>query len=319
MLPEKNKKGPSARFAFRLFAAAVVAMVIIIVGVKADAAVKQKGFATPDEAVNAFATAMRSNDEQALLSIFGTAAKELISSGDPVQDKQRREMFISDYDRKNSITQEGAKMVLVIGEKDWPFPIPLVKKGDQWIFDTKAGKEEILNRRIGEDELSTVQTLLAIVDAQREYALIDRDNDGLRAYAEKLRSDPGKKNGLYWETKEGEEPSPLGELVADARAEGYARTGPKQGPIPFHGYYFRLLKKQGKHAPGGAFDYVVKNKMIGGFAVVAYPAVYGSSGVMTFVVNHEGVVYEKDLGKNTAKTAKEMSSFDPDKTWKKVE
>ena len=319
MLPEKNKKGPSARFAFRLFAAAVVAMIIIIVGVKADAAVKQKGFATPDEAVNAFATAMRSNDEQALLSIFGTAAKELISSGDPVQDKQRREMFISDYDRKNSITQEGAKMVLVIGEKDWPFPIPLVKKGDQWIFDTKAGKEEILNRRIGEDELSTVQTLLAIVDAQREYALIDRDNDGLRAYAEKLRSDPGKKNGLYWETKEGEEPSPLGELVADARAEGYTRTGPKQGPIPFHGYYFRLLKKQGKHAPGGAFDYVVKNKMIGGFAVVAYPAVYGSSGVMTFVVNHEGVVYEKDLGKNTPKIAKAMTSFDPDKTWKKVE
>ena len=319
MLPEKNKKGPSARFAFRLFAAAVVAMVIIIVGVKADAAVKQKGFATPDEAVNAFATAMRSNDEQALLSIFGTAAKELISSGDPVRDKQRREMFISDYDRKNSITQEGAKMVLVVGEKDWPFPIPLVKRGDQWIFDTQAGKEEILNRRIGEDELSTVQTLLAIVDAQREYALIDRDNDGLRAYAEKLRSDPGKKNGLYWETKEGEGPSPLGELVADARAEGYTRTGPKQGPIPFHGYYFRLLKKQGKHASGGAFDYVVKNKMIGGFAVVAYPAVYGNSGVMTFMVNHEGVVYEKDLGKNTAKTAKAMTSFDPDKTWKKVE
>ena len=319
MLPEKNKKGPSARFAFRLFAAAVVAMIIIIVGVKADAAVKQKGFATPDEAVNAFATAMRSNDEQALLSIFGTAAKELISSGDPVRDKQRREMFISDYDRKNSITQEGAKTVLVIGEKDWPFPIPLVKRGDQWIFDTTAGKEEILNRRIGEDELSTVQTLLAIVDAQREYALIDRDNDGLRAYAEKLRSDPGKKNGLYWQTKEGEEPSPLGELVADARAEGYTRTGPKQGPIPFHGYYFRLLKKQGKHASGGAFDYVVKNKMIGGFAVVAYPAVYGSSGVMTFVVNHEGVVYEKDLGKNTPKIAKAMTSFDPDKTWKKVE
>jgi hypothetical protein len=319
MLPEKNKKGPSARFAFRLFAAAVVAMIIIVIGVKADATVKQKGFATPDEAVNAFATAMRSNDEQALLSIFGTGAKELISSGDPVQDKQRREMFISDYDRKNSITQEGAKMVLVIGEKDWPFPIPLVKKGDQWIFDTKAGKEEILNRRIGEDELSTVQTLLAIVDAQREYALIDRDNDGLRAYAEKLRSDPGKKNGLYWEAKEGEAPSPLGELVADARAEGYTRTGPKQGPIPFHGYYFRLLKKQGKHAPGGAFDYVVKNKMIGGFAVVAFPAVYGSSGVMTFVVNHEGVVYEKDLGKNTAKTAKAMTSFDPDQTWKKVE
>ena len=210
-------------------------------------------------------------------------------------------------------------MVLVIGEKDWPFPIPLVKKADQWIFDTKAGKEEILNRRIGENELSTVQTLLAVVDAQREYAMNDRDNDGLLEYAEKFRSDPGKKNGLYWETKEGEQPSPLGELVADARAEGYTRAGTKQSPIPFHGYYFRMLKKQGKHAAGGAFDYVVKNNMIGGFAVVAYPAVYGSSGVMTFVVNYEGVVYEKDLGKNTVKTAKAMTSFDPDKTWKKVE
>jgi hypothetical protein len=195
----------------------------------------------------------------------------------------------------------------------------LVKKGDQWIFDTKMGKEEILNRRIGENELSTVQTLLAVVDAQREYAMKDRDNDGIREYAEKFGSDPGEKNGLYWATKEGEEPSPLGELVADARAEGYRRTGPKQNPIPFHGYYFRMLKKQGKHAAGGAFDYVVKNNMIGGFGVVAYPAVYGSSGVMTFVVNHEGVVYEKDLGKNTAKTAKAMQSFDPDKTWRKVE
>ena len=228
-------------------------------------------------------------------------------------------MFISDYERKNSITQEGAKMVLVIGEKDWPFPIPLVKKADQWFFDTKAGREEILNRRIGENELSTVQTLLAIVDAQREYAMNDRDNDGLLEYAEKFKSDPGKKNGLYWETKAGEEPSPLGELVADARAEGYTRAGTKQDPVPFHGYYFRMLKKQGTHAPGGAFDYVVKNNMIGGFAVVAYPAVYGSSGVMTFMVNHEGLVYQKDLGKNTAKTAKAMTSFDPDKTWKKVE
>jgi hypothetical protein len=181
------------------------------------------------------------------------------------------------------------------------------------------GKEEILNRRIGENELSTVQTLLAIVDAQREYAMSDRDTDGIREYAEKFGSDPGKKNGLYWATTPGEEPSPLGELVADARAEGYTRTGAKQNPIPFHGYCFRMLKRQGKHATGGAFDYVVKGNMIGGFAVVAYPAIYGSSGVMTFMVNHEGVVYEKDLGKNTATTAKEMKSFDPDKTWRKVE
>jgi hypothetical protein len=319
MLPGKNIITSCARFEFRLFAATVVAMFIIFIGIQADAAVKQKGFATPDEAVKAFAAAMESNDEKELLSIFGTAAKELISSGDPVSDKQRREMFISDYNRKNKLVQEGSRMVLNVGEKDWPFPVPLVKKGDQWFFDTKAGKEEILNRRIGENELSTVQTLLAIVDAQREYAMNDRDNDGLLEYAEKFGSDPGRKNGLYWKTNPGEEPSPLGELVADARAEGYGRTGLKQGPIPFHGYYFRILKKQGKHAAGGAFDYVVKNNMIGGFAVVAYPAVYGSSGVMTFVVNHEGVVYEKDLGKNTAKTAKAMNSFDPDQTWKKAE
>jgi hypothetical protein len=319
MLPEINNTAASARYALRLFAAVLLVTISVFVGFDADAAVKQKGFATPEEAVKAFVAAMQSNDERELLSIFGPTAKELISSGDPVRDKTQREKFVGDYDRKNSITQEGAKMVLVVGEKDWPFPIPLVKKADQWIFDTKAGKEEILNRRIGENELSTVQTLLAVVDAQREYAMNDRDNDGLLEYAEKFRSDPGKKNGLYWETKEGEQPSPLGELVADARSEGYTRAGTKQNPRPFHGYYFRMLKKQGKHAAGGAFDYVVKNNMIGGFAVVAYPAVYGTSGVMTFVVNYAGIVYEKDLGKNTAKTAKAMTLFDPDQTWKKVE
>jgi hypothetical protein len=319
MLPETNNKVPSGRYAFRLFAAVLVVMISVFVGFDAGAAVKQKGFATPEEAVKAFAAAMQSNDERELLSIFGPAAKELISSGDPVRDKRQREKFISDYDRKNSIAPEGSKMVLIVGEKDWPFPIPLVKKADQWFFDTKAGKEEILNRRVGENELSTIQTLLAVVDAQREYAMHDRDNDGVREYAEKFGSDPGKKNGLYWKTNPGEEPSPLGELVADARAEGYSRTGSQQGPIPFHGYYFRMLKKQGKHASGGSFDYMVKNKMIGGFAVVAYPAAYGSSGVMTFMVNHEGVVYQKDLGKDTAKTAKAMNSFDPDQTWKKVE
>jgi hypothetical protein len=319
MFPEMNNKERSALYAFRLYAVAVVVIISVFVGLTAEAALKQKGFVTPEEAVKALVTALRSNDDKELLSIFGTAGKELISSGDPVSDKQRKERFVSSYDLKNSLTKEGDKMVLIIGEKDWPFPIPLVKKGDQWIFDTKTGKEEILNRRIGENELSTVQTLLAMVDAQREYAMTDHDGDGLLEYAEKFGSDPGKKNGLYWATKQGEEPSPLGELVADARAEGYTRTGPQQNPIPFHGYYFRMLMKQGKHAAGGAFDYVVKNNMIGGFAVVAYPAVYGSSGVMTFLVNHEGVVYEKDLGKNSAKTAKAMTSFDPDQTWKKVE
>jgi len=204
----------------------------------------------------------------------------------------------------------------VIGKDDWPFPIPLVKKGDSWFFDTEKGREEVLNRRIGQNELSTIQTMLAIVDAQREYAVKDLDGDGVPEYARKFMSDPGKKNGLYWETKEGEELSPLGPAAAQAREEGYKKSGNK--PIPFHGYYYRILESQGKNAAGGAYDYVVKGKMIGGFAVVAYPAKYGNSGVMTFLVNHDGVVYQKDLGKITAKTANAMKKFDPDSTWKKV-
>jgi hypothetical protein len=319
MLPKMNNKERSAHAVIRVFSTAVLLMILTFAGMSADAAVKQKGFASAEEAVKAAIAAVKSDNNKEVLAIFGVEAKEVIFSGDPVSDKQRRERFIHAYDQKNGLSKEGDKMVLTVGEKDWPFPIPLVKKGEQWFFDTKAGKEEILNRRIGQNELSTIQTMLAIVDAQREYAMKDLDGDGILEYAEKFRSDPGKKNGLYWVTKEGEEPSPLGDLLARARAEGYTQAGAKDKPVPFHGYYFRMLKKQGKHAPGGAFDYVVKKNQIGGFAVVAYPAEYGNSGVMTFVVNHEGVVYQKDLGRNTAKTAKAMTAFDPDKTWKKAE
>ena len=189
------------------------------------------------------------------------------------------------------------------------FPIPLVKKGEVWSFDTDKGREEILNRRIGENELSTIQTMLAIVDAEREYAMKDDDSDGVPEYAQKFLSDPGKKNGLYWETKEGEEPSPLGPAAAQAKKEGYKKSGDK--PIPFHGYYYRILKAQGKNAAGGAYDYVVKGKMIGGFAVVASPAKYGNSGVMTFLVNHDGVVYQKDLGKKTEQAARQHKEIRP--------
>lgn len=315
ILPEKR----AALTAFRLLVATFVVIIFTFTGSTAKAAAKQKGFATPEEAVKAVITAMKSNDNKELLAIFGVEAKAVMFSGDPVIDKQRRERFIHAYDQKNSLSKEGDKMVVTVGEKDWPFPVPLVKKGDHWFFDTKAGKEEILNRQIGENELSTIQTMLAIVDAEREYAMKDRDRNGILEYAEKFRSDPGKKNGLYWETKEGEEPSPLGELVADARTEGYTMLGKDKKPMPFHGYYFRMLRKQGKHAPEGDFDYVVKGKQIGGFAVVAYPAKYGNSGVMTFMVNHDGVVYQKNLGKNTAGAARAMKAFDPDKTWEKVE
>jgi hypothetical protein len=315
MVPNRTKYSPAGWP--RCLAGAVVLALALCGGVDAAAVSKQKAFATPEEAVIAFIAALKSNDEKALLAIFGPDAKALISSGDPVGDRQRREAFLAAYERKSRLAPEGPGMVLSVGEQEWPFAIPLVQAGVRWVFDTKAGKEEILNRRVGENELDTVQTLLAIADAQREYALKPRDKDQVRKYAEKFASDPGRQNGLYWSTAPGEEQSPLGALAAEAFAEGY-RKGQK-GPVPYHGYYFRILKKQGKHAPGGAFDYVVQKRMIGGFAVAAYPAVYGSSGVMTFIVNHDGVVYQKDLGRETAKTATAMTSFDPDPSWKKVE
>jgi hypothetical protein len=318
MLQEMNNKGRSVIHAFVIGTAAFIFMVLTFAGTAADAAVKQKGFPSAEDAVKAAIAAVKSDDDKEVLAIFGAEAKEMISSGDPVADKQRREKFISAYDKKNSLAKEGDKTVLIVGENDWPFPIPLVKKGDQWVFDTKAGKEEILNRQIGQNELFTIQTMLAIVDAQREYATADHDGDGLNEYAAKFLSDPGKKNGLYWETKEGEAPSPLGELIVKAMAEGYAR-GSKQKPVPYHGYYYRILSKQGKHAPGGAFDYVVKGNQIGGFAVIASPAKYGTSGVMTFVVNHDGVVFQKDLGRDTGQKAKAVTMFDTDKTWVKVQ
>ena len=199
---------------------------------------------------------------------------------------------------------------------------PYRKDGQKWRFDTKAGKQEILARRIGRNELSTIQTCLVYVDAQHEYARKDRDKNGLLEYAQKFRSSPGKEDGLYWDTREGEEESPLGPLVAEAVKEGYGRKTGKQiagQPTPYHGYYYRILKAQGKSAPGGAYDYVVNGKMIGGFALVAYPAQYGNSGIMTFIVNQDGAVYQKNLGKNTAKIAQAMESFDPDKTWKKTQ
>jgi hypothetical protein len=282
--------------------------------------VKQKSFKSPEEAVQAFVEVLKSYDEKALSSIFDPDAKKVLFSGDPSADRAERERFVKAYEEKNRLEREGeGKVVLYVGQEDWPFPIPIVKGKDGWSFDVKAGKDEILNRRIGRNELNTIQTCLAYVDAQREYALKDRDNNKLLEYAQKIISDKGKKNGLYWETQEGEEPSPLGSLFARAVTEGYSPRKSGAKPQPYHGYYYNILKAQGKNAPDGEYDYVVKGKMIGGFALVAYPAQYGNSGVMTFLVNHEGVVYQKDLGKETQKLAAAIKKFDPDKTWKKVE
>jgi len=284
------------------------------------ASAKQKSFASPEEAVKAGITAAKSEDIKELLAILGDDAKDLISSGDPVADKARRQEFLKAYDEKHQLVKEGDSYILTVGKQDWPYPIPVVKKGNGWVFDTAQGREEILNRRIGENELSTIQVLLAIVDAQREYARKDRDGNGILEYAQKFRSDPGKKNGLYWEAKPGEEESPLGPLAAEARVEGYTTAASASAkPRPYHGYYFKILTAQGKNASGGAYSYLVGDKLIGGFAVIAAPAQYGNSGVMTFMVNFDGVVYQKDLGKNTLELAKKISSFDPDKSWKKVE
>ncbi|MGE5305155.1 MAG: DUF2950 domain-containing protein [Alphaproteobacteria bacterium] len=301
------------------FGASITAAFLITFAVTAisfAAAAPQKTFSSAEEAVKAAITAAKNNNDKELLAIFGATAKELLFSGDPVADKQRRARFLAAYDEKNRLAREGENTILVVGKQDWPFPIPLVKKGQSWVFDTEKGKQEILNRRIGENELFTIQACLAVVDAQREYAMKihDKDKSGLLEYAQKFISDPGKRNGLYWETKAGEPESPLGPIMTQATGEGY-KLKPSATPVPYHGYYYRILTAQGKNAPGGAYSYLVKGKMIGGFAVVAYPAEYRNSGVMTFIVNHDGKVFQKDLGPNTATLAKSMKEYNPDKTW----
>jgi len=306
---------PSTRtllvFAIALF------VIVMFQGTALAAQPKQKTFETPEAAVEALIKALRDHDEKALLAIFGPGSEPLISSGDKIDDRERRVEFVRLHGEVNRLEPAGDnKRIVHIGKNDWPFPIPIVRVGEIWRFDTKQGREEILHRRIGENELDTIQTCLAIVDAQREYATVDRNGDGLLEYAQKFASTKGKTDGLYWNVTPGENPSPLGPLVAKARGEGYVKG---EKPAPYNGYFYRILTAQGKNARGGAYSYMVKGKMVGGFAVVAYPATYAVSGVKTFIVNHEGVVYEKDLGPKTTKMAKSMKVFDPDKTWEKVE
>ena len=282
------------------------------------AGAKPEGFASPDDAVTALVTAARADATGDLVKVLGAAGKKLVFSGDPVADKDGRAKFVASYDEAHKIVADGdAKAVLDIGSDDWPFPIPLVRQDTAWHFDTKAGEQEILARRIGRNELNTIQVCLAYVAAQQEFAAKDRLGDGLREYATKFRSSLGKHDGLFWPAEAGAEESPLGPLVASARAEGYGPRAAGAKPAPFHGYYFRILTRQGKDAPGGAYSYVVKGHMIGGFALVAFPAKYRDSGVMTFIVNQDGVVYQKDLGPDTAARARRMSAFNPDKSWTK--
>ena len=238
-----------------------------------------------------------------------------MSSGDPVADTNARDDFIAAYDAKHAIEMEGdGTQSLIIGTDDWPFPIPLINKAGEWQFDTKSGLDEILRRRVGRNELSAIQVALAYVEAQNEYAALNPAGLGRGVYAQRIVSHPGKKDGLYWPPAEGETPSPLGDLAARASAEGY-KVGGK--PIPYHGYYYRILTRQGAGASGGAYDYLVKGKMLGGFALLAYPAEYGNSGIMTFMVSHDGTVFEKDL--EGTKPAQKIDSFSPDQTWTKVD
>jgi hypothetical protein len=304
---------PRFRSIVRALACLGATLTFALVVTTADA---QENFKTPDEAVSALIAAAKSADQKALTRLLGPGSAEIVSSGDAVADADARRRVIEAYDAKHKVTMEGAdKAVLILGAEDWPFPIPLVRKDGTWRFDTAAGRDEILYRRIGRNELSAIQACLAYVDAQHDYAEKDRAGSGAGIYAQRIVSRPGKKDGLYWPAVAGEDESPLGELVASATAEGY-RAG--QQRVPYHGYYYKVLTRQGPKAPGGALDYVVRGKMIGGFALVAYPAEYGNSGIMTFLVNHQGVIFEKDLGPRTATIAAGMTAFDPDGTWQRA-
>lgn len=280
------------------------------------AEVLQTRFSAPEAAVDALVAASRADDLQTLQAILGPGSEELISSGDSVADNASREKFVAAYEQKHFLEARTAgTMILHVGADDWAMPIPIVKKENRWGFDLEKGKREILNRRIGRNELHVMEVIDAYVAAQHEYASKDCRGGGKVEFAQRFISSPGSRDGLYWEAREGEEQSPLGPLMASAAQEGYAAAG---NLSPFHGYYFKILKEQGEHAEGGPYNYVVKDKMILGFALLAYPAEYGNSGVMTFMANQEEAIFEKDLGENTRRLAEAITDYNPDKSWKKV-
>jgi hypothetical protein len=297
----------------------LLALIISLVGCNNSNKPSFRVFASPEDAGTALLKAAQSGDQNAALAIFGPESKEIIFSGDAVQDKAAVDKFNLAY----GVMHRWRKMpdgtqVLLIGADNFPFPIPLKKTGSgQWFFDTAAGKEEILTRRIGRNELAVIEVCGAIADAQAEYFSQPHDNGGKGQFALKFISDAGKQNGLYWDSPEGQPKSPLGPLAAFATTEGYS-TKP-DAHTPFHGYFFHMLLRQGSRAPGGAKDYVVNGKVVGGFALVAYPAEYGNSGVMTFIINQDGVLLQKDLGKTTTETATAMIEFDPDTSWNQVQ
>jgi hypothetical protein len=283
----------------------------------AASAAEQKMFATPDEAVDALLAALKADDDAAILAIFGDKHKDLVVTPDRAANSATRAKAVAAMETFRLLEERGKdRRVLVIGDQAWPFPIPLAKSGERWRFATEEGLDELVNRRIGANERSAIAVLWAYLDAQKEYASRDRDGDGVLQYAQRLGSTRGKHDGLYWpaDPAKGEEESPFGPLVAESAA--YLK-GHKAGDA-YRGYHFRILTRQGKSAAGGAYSYVINGRMIAGFAMVAYPAQYGQSGVMTFIVSHNGKVFEKNLGKNSAEIGAKMSAFDPGAGWKEV-
>jgi hypothetical protein len=271
-------------------------------------------FATPEAAVDAMVAALEKQDKDALSRILGPDGVEILSSGDPVSDAGDRDEFLAAYKAKHALKADGERKTLVIGTDDWPFPIPVAKQGDKWYLDTAAGADELIYRRIGENELGAIAVSRGYVDAQKEYASLGRDGGEPGVYAMKILSDASRQNGLYWPTSEGEDPSPIGAFVAEAAAEGY-RT---DSATAYHGYRYRLLYRQGDKAAGGAKDYFVDGRLTGGFAMIAWPADYGNSGVKSFLINQDGTVFEKDLGETTEEAAAAIDSFNPDEGWKAV-
>jgi hypothetical protein len=299
---------------FRIF----LSFVLIAIFSLASGCAMPQSFPSSTDAADAFVDALRAHDRKELRKILGSDADELLYSGDDVMDRHRADTFVAAYDVRNQlIYSSDGRVTLIVGEDNWPLPIPIVKNqwGNDWHFDMKAAREEILNRRIGNNELNAIQVCLAVVDAQREYAALDPEKigGGKMIFAQKFLSDEGKKNGLFWPTREGETPSPLGPLIVAAHSEGYRRK--EGGRTPYHGYYYRILTSQGSFAPGGAQDYLVDGKLTKGFAILAWPAAYGDSGIASFMVSHNGIIYSGDFGTETDKIASEMKSFDPDPDW----
>lgn len=300
---------------------AAVGLVILLLSATPSLALRaaQPGprtFASPEQAAAALAEACSRGDQAELLKIFGTGAAKLISSGDPVADAHARQRLAAAYNASHKVEFQGdERAVLSVGTDDFPLPIPLVKQGSAWHFDTKQGEQEIFDRRIGDNELTAIAVSHAYVEAQREYAAMHRLANGQGEYAQKFHSSPGNHDGLYWEPENASDESPLGPLVANARAEGYRAT-PEGTPTPYHGYYFRILARQGPAAAGGAKEYIVNGRMTGGFALLAFPAKWGDSGIMTFIVDQDGIVFEKNLGPGTEAAARAVAAYDPDQGWK---